>query len=83
MTRYRDVVFKYRGDRFSQNADAESQLEQVLGRTFDVNRVDRKEEKNQPPQLFDLTELQRTMNRRFGLSADATLKTAQGLMRPN
>jgi DNA topoisomerase-3 len=30
-----------------------------------------------PPQLYDLTELQRDMNRRFGLSADATLKAAQ------
>jgi DNA topoisomerase III len=32
-----------------------------------------------PPQLYDLTELQRDMNRRFGLSADATLKAAQAL----
>lgn len=29
--------------------------------------------------LYDLTELQRDMNRRFGLSADATLKAAQAL----
>ena len=79
MTRYRDVVFKYRGDRFLQNRDAEAQLEQVQGHPFTVTKVDRKEERSQPPQLFDLTELQRTMNRRFGLSADATLKAAQAL----
>ncbi len=79
MTRYRDVVFKYRGDRFLQNRDAEAQLEQVHGHPFAVTKVDRKEERSQPPQLFDLTELQRTMNRRFGLSADATLKAAQAL----
>jgi DNA topoisomerase-3 len=79
MTRYRDVVFKYCGDRFLQNRDAETKLEQVQGHPFVVTKVDRKEERNQPPQLFDLTELQRTMNRRFGLSADTTLKAAQAL----
>ena len=79
MTRYRNVVFKYRGDRFSQNRDAKSLLEKVQGQPFSVTNVDRKEERSQSPQLFDLTELQRTMNRRFGMSADATLKSAQAL----
>jgi len=79
MTRYRDVVFKYRGDRFLQNRDAEAQLAQVRGHPFTVTNIDRKEERSQPPQLYDLTELQRTMNRRFGLSADATLRAAQAL----
>jgi len=32
-----------------------------------------------PPLLFDLTSLQRTANKRFGLSAKATLDAAQGL----
>jgi DNA topoisomerase-3 len=32
-----------------------------------------------PPLLFDLTSLQRTANKRFGLSAKATLEAAQGL----
>ncbi len=74
MTHYRDVVFKYDGDRFPQSAAAEARLAQVQGHPFVVVKVDRKGERSQPPQLFDLTELQRTMNRRFGLSAEATLK---------
>ena len=78
-TRYRDVIFKYRPGRFSQESDAQSQLENVQGHPFTITKVDRKEEKSQPPQLYDLTELQRDMNRRFGLSADATLKAAQAL----
>jgi DNA topoisomerase-3 len=41
--------------------------------------VEKKEERELPPQLHDLTELQREMNRRHGLSADATLKAAQAL----
>ena len=79
MTRYRDVVFKYHGDRFLESHAAQAMLEQVQGHPFAVTKVDRKEERSQPPQLFDLTELQRAMNRRFGSSADATLKTAQSL----
>ena len=78
-TRYRDVIFKYRPGRFSRQSDAQSQLENVRGHPFTVTKVDRREEKSQPPQLYDLTELQRDMNRRFGLSADATLKAAQAL----
>ena len=38
-----------------------------------------KPERVPPPQLYDLTELQRDMNRRYGMSADATLKAAQSL----
>jgi len=79
MTHYRDVAFKYVGDRFLQRGEAAAKLAQVQGHPFDVVKVERKEERSQPPQLFDLTELQRTMNRRFGLSADATLKAAQAL----
>jgi DNA topoisomerase-3 len=51
----------------------------VQGQLFVIQGVERKEERVQPPQLYDLTELQRDMNRRFGLSADATLKAAQAL----
>lgn len=35
--------------------------------------------RDQPPQLFDLTTLQRTANQRFGFSADRTLRAAQTL----
>jgi len=79
MTRYRDVIFKYLPGRFLQQSDAHSQLQNVQGHPLTTTKVDRKEEKSQPPQLYDLTELQRDMNRRFGLSADATLKAAQAL----
>lgn len=78
-TRYRDVIFKYLPGRFLQESDARSQLENVRGHPFVVTKVDRKEQRSQPPRLYDLTELQRDMNRRFGLSADATLKAAQAL----
>jgi DNA topoisomerase III len=44
-----------------------------------VERLRQKRVREPPPLLFDLTSLQRTANRRFGLSATATLGAAQTL----
>ena len=79
MTRYRKVVFKFKGGRFSKEEGARERLARVQGHTFAVTKVDRKQQRTQPPQLYDLTELQRDMNRRFGMSAADTLKIAQSL----
>lgn len=79
LTQYRDVVFKFAGDRFVREDDAQSVLGRVQGHPLVILGVQRKLERVQPPQLYDLTELQRAMNQRFGLSADATLKAAQSL----
>ena len=79
MTNYRQTCFRFNGDRFDKQADAESLLDRVLGHTFVIQKVVRKPEKSLPPQLYDLTELQRDMNRRYGLSADNVLQSAQSL----
>jgi DNA topoisomerase-3 len=44
-----------------------------------VVRLRQRRTKEPPPLLFDLTALQRTANRRYGLSATATLAAAQSL----
>lgn len=44
-----------------------------------VADVKEKETRERPPQLFDLTSLQRTANTRFGFSADRTLTVLQAL----
>ncbi|HET6147666.1 MAG TPA: DNA topoisomerase [Polyangia bacterium] len=44
-----------------------------------VERLVQKRTREPPPQLFDLTSLQRTANRRFGLPASRTLEAAQAL----
>jgi len=44
-----------------------------------VERLRQKRVREPPPLLFDLTSLQRTANRRYGLSAIATLAAAQAL----
>ncbi len=79
LTLYRKATFKFTGDRFPKEEAARALLERVQGHAFLVRGVEKKEERELPPQLHDLTELQREMNRRHGLSADATLKAAQAL----
>jgi DNA topoisomerase-3 len=79
LTLYRKVTFKFAGDRFVKEEEARALLERVQGHALVIRGVDRKQERVQPPQLYDLTDLQRDMNRRYGMSADATLKAAQGL----
>jgi DNA topoisomerase III len=44
-----------------------------------VEKLDQRKTREAPPLLFDLTSLQRTANRRFGLSASRTLEVAQAL----
>jgi DNA topoisomerase-3 len=44
-----------------------------------VETLKRTQTREPPPLLFDLTSLQRTANKRFGLSASATLEAAQAL----
>ena len=78
-TLYRKVTFKFTGDRFAKEEPARALLDRVQGHPFTVRAVEKKEERELPPQLHDLTELQREMNRRHALSADATLKAAQAL----
>jgi DNA topoisomerase III len=79
LTRYRQTQFRFTGERFGDEAEAQKLLQQVLGQPFTITKIETRRERSQPPQLYDLTELQREMNRRFGLSAAATLQAAQAL----
>ncbi len=78
-TKYRDVVFKYTGKRFEQPEKAQVLLEKITGQPFAITGVGGKQKKEQPPQLFDLTTLQREINKRHGLSAADTLAATQNL----
>jgi len=79
MTNYRQVCFRYAGDRFDKQEDAQALLERVSNHPLVIKKVESKPEKSLPPQLYDLTELQRDMNRRLGISAADTLQSAQSL----
>lgn len=77
-TKYREAVFKYK-ERFKTKPDAETLLHQVKDHPLVIEKVASKNENEHPPLLYDLTELQRDMNRKFGISAADTLQAAQTL----
>ena len=58
---------------------AERIRREVAGKPAVVVESERERKRMPPPQLFDLTTLQREANRRYGFSADKTLKLAQEL----
>ena len=66
--------------RFQQKADAEALLENCRKEEHTtVQKVERKEKTEKPPQLYDLTSLQRDANRLLGFTAQQTLTYAQSL----
>ena len=66
--------------RFSQKADAEALLTSCRKEVdATVQNVERKEKFENPPQLYDLTTLQRDANRLLGFTAQQTLNYAQSL----
>lgn len=54
-------------------------LEQIRNAPFTVTGVTKKEGREAPPRLFDLTSLQVECNKKFAYSADETLKIIQSL----
>ena len=66
--------------RFAQKANAELLLSKCRkeGRVT-VQKMERKEKSENPPQLYDLTALQRDANRLLGFTAQQTLDYAQSL----
>ncbi len=78
-TRYHEVVFKYSGQRFEQPEKAQALLDKINGQPFVITGSTGKKNKEKPPQLFDLTTLQREVNKQHGLSAAVTLASTQNL----
>jgi DNA topoisomerase-3 len=78
-TRYRDIDFQYSGGRFEQKAEAEALLNRIEGQDFQITGVNGKQETVNPPLLYDLTDLQKDMSIRYGLTAEQTLTCAQQL----
>jgi DNA topoisomerase-3 len=78
--RYEGMWFE--GDEtriFGDLARAEAIVDKVTGKDGVVEKLERKEQSERPPLLYDLTSLQRDANRRFGFSARRTLQAAQSL----
>ena len=78
-TKYRDVLFSWKGERFLEESKAQELLRKIQDHPFRILNIESKQEKIQPPFLYDLTELQKDMNKRYGFSAQETLEQAQKL----
>ena len=78
-TKYRGAVFNCTKGKLQKEQDGTSLLNAVLGKSLRIDDVQQKKGSEQAPQLYDLTALQVDCNRKFGMSADLTLKTIQSL----
>lgn len=78
-TIYRETEFLCQIDRITNEEKANKGLEYLKQHEFEVTSFEQKEGKEGNPRLFDLTGLQVEANKKFGFSADDTLKLVQSL----
>ncbi len=78
-TVYRDTTFTATKGKFTSKEEGEEAFATIEGKPFEVTKVEKKQGKEQPPQLYDLTSLQVDCNRKFGYSAEMTLNLIQAL----
>ncbi len=78
-TVYRGASFSATSGRFFKEEDAAVALAAISGKPFTVTDITEKKGKEAPPRLFDLTGLQVECNKRWGWTADDTLRLIQSL----
>lgn len=78
-TKYRNAVFTCTQGRFDSETRGREYLEAARRNVLKIKDVQQKKGSEQPPQLYDLTALQVDCNRKYGFSADTTLKNIQSL----
>lgn len=66
-------------EAISSREDGERLVSRLQNQPFTVKSVEKKKSNESAPRLFDLTSLQVECNKRFGFSADETLKLVQSL----
>ncbi len=78
-TMYRGVLFSSEKGKIKIKEKADELAAKIISSEFEITSFKIKKGKEAPPKLFDLTSLQVECNKKFGLSADLTLKTVQSL----
>ncbi|MBR1851094.1 MAG: DNA topoisomerase 3 [Bacteroidales bacterium] len=78
-TVYRGVVFSSTKGKIKKPEEGQTALESIKTSEFTVTDIQQKAGTEAPPRLFDLTSLQVECNKKFGYSADDTLKHIQSL----
>ena len=78
-TVYRDTTFTATKGRFTSKEEGEQAFKTIEGKPFTITQVEKKNGKETPPSLYDLTSLQVACNKKFGFSAETTLNIIQQL----
>jgi len=78
-TKYRDAIFTCTKGKFDNKTEIQNYLESAKRNRLSIKDIKEKKCCETPPQLYDLTSLQVDCNRKFGMSADMTLKNIQSL----
>lgn len=78
-TKYRNAEFTCTAGKYTSEQEGLNILNKVRGREMSIKDIQQKRGSEQPPQLYDLTSLQVDCNRKYGFSADTTLKNIQSL----
>ena len=78
-TVYRDTTFTATKGKFTTKEEGEQAFSTIEGKPFTVTKVEKKNGKEQPPSLYDLTSLQVECNKKFSYSAEMTLNLIQSL----
>ena len=78
-TVYRETTFTATKGKFTSKEEGEQAFQTIAGKPFTITDVQKKNGKETPPSLYDLTSLQVECNRKFGFSAEMTLNIIQQL----
>lgn len=78
-TTYRGATFNATSGRFKSEAEAQEALSKITASPMVIRDVTEKKGKEAPPRLFDLTSLQVECNKKWGWTADDTLRLIQSL----
>ena len=78
-TVYRDTTFTATRGRFTSKEEGEQAFATIADKPFEVTSVEKKNGRETPPSLYDLTSLQVDCNKKYGFSAEMTLNLIQGL----
>ncbi len=78
-TVYRGATFNATAGRFKTEASAQEVIDRIRTAPLTITDVKEKEGRESPPRLFDLTSLQVETNKRWGWTAEVTLRLIQSL----
>ena len=78
-TIYRETLFTATKGKFTSKEEGEQSFALIQDKPFTVTKVEKKNGKEAPKPLYDLTSLQVDCNRKFGMSAELTLNIIQTL----